>query len=249
MTLAERRAERERHIESTLSALKSLADTTTTGNPRAVAERLIAKGVVLGLHGVDTQKFANTGTVRSAIALASDAEKKLGPDWVDHEPETLVEAMGWSTTEVAAALAAKLVLYDTGAFTDWHHFEKLSLALCQSPVVFDRTQRPHPVQMAWAADQMRLIDPVTPWGDEVGAYVASQLSYWGFASAPTPLAFADASLQSCQSSIGRELASTYEQECGPYLQEAAEYERSRHHEIFDFVNFMHQQLARELGER
>jgi hypothetical protein len=233
--------EREAHVRTVVSTLKSLADATESATPRQAVERVGAKLLVHGLKALDPP-VKEAARPRAAITLAILAERQVGADFVDYDVEALVD-LGFSHEEVAKLKAAQIVLYDTAPFEHWHVFEKVAVALNDRELRFDHTQDLSVPELAWAADAMRYIDEATPWGHEVAAYIAGLLHDAGFVVAPAPLAFAADGLSVLTSDYGQAVARRHA--AGATDAETA-VQRDRIAEVMAYVNARHQQLHDEL---
>jgi hypothetical protein len=199
--------ERELQVQQVVGALKSLADLTDASRDRrAVVERvgarLLAAGVRKTKDDATTTKVAGPAP-RTPVALAAYCEKHLGPDWTHYEPETLIDRLAIDERSLTALLAAKLALHRAAPFTAWEAFAWVAQAFNGHAVTPDVMPELLPAELAWAADELRLIDPVTPWGDEVAAFVAVSLHQDGLVQAPPALRFAQTALDSLLSDHGR----------------------------------------------
>jgi len=242
--------EREAHIKTVVSTLKSIADATDgSGNPRAALERVVAKGVV---HGIRSMKAKDGATVkassvsgpieREAITLAALAERRIGPAFVEYDPESLRD-IGFDNHEITKLMAAKIVLYDTHPFTDWYVFEKVAIAMNDREVQFDQTQDLTIAEIAWAVDAMRYIDPHTPFSDEVIHYIVVNAKEEGFVTLPPILSFAEDALYHQASDYGRAVADRIKK--GEQDEEAV-IQRKKVALANDYVNYRHKKLLREL---
>lgn len=242
-TLQEQNVERDQLIRASVATLKNIADATEGSlTPTQVAERVIVRGIALGMTHHDTSIKKASGTDLEAVSLAAHAEKHLGEGWVDFEPETLLEK-GYTHRDVTMMMAAKYVLYHSGAFTDWHEFEKVALALNGDEPQFDITQHLTVAQCAWAADVMRLVDPHTPFSYEVAAYIAARAHEEGFTLLPDAVQFADGSLKRLTSDLGLKVGLAREQGFrGP----AVLNQEAMLGEVNQYVNARHQKLLGEL---
>jgi len=184
--------ERHRVIRSALATMKNLADAAEGATtPKAVVERIVARNLAVGLRLFKPEPVkAASESAQDPIVLAAIAERKLGPGFVDYEPETLQEALGIDADEATRLMLVVFALYDPAPYLDWHVFAHLACALNEREVVFDTPPDLSVAELAWAADALRYLDPLTPWGDEVAVFVAAHLHGEGFTRAPEALAFA-----------------------------------------------------------
>lgn len=240
--VADQVKERESHVRSVVSTLKSLADATEGASPRQAVERAGAKLLVAGIKHLNQPQVKEAAKPSSAIALAALAEKKIGPAFVDYDPEALRD-LGFTDDEITKMMAAKVVLYDTEPFVHWHVFEKVAAALVDRLVMFDVTQDLTVAEVAWAVDAMRYLDAETPFSHEVVAYVAGLLHEEGFVVAPPVLAFAEGVLGALTSEYGRAVAARAK--AGEGDPEAL-HQRRMVEQVMSFVNERHAALVAEL---
>lgn len=196
-TAQQAETERNRLIRTTLSTFKSLADAAEgAATPKAVVERIVARGVATGFRmfrpdAPDSlaEKTA-AAAAREPIVMAAQAEHKLGPGFVDYEPETLMEALDLDADAVSRMMLVVFALYDPAPYRDWHVFAHLACALNDRPLIFDTPPDLTVAELAWAADALRYIDHSTPFSAEVGAFCAANLVEEGFVTPPEALSFA-----------------------------------------------------------
>jgi len=201
--------ERERQIRLVVGTLNNLANAAEGRNPRRALERAVSKSLAMATDRHIKQEVEeitkDANLPDDALAIATRIEGTLGSDWVDFEPETLVEA-GFSLQEAGLALCAKLVLYSWAPFAYWHVFEKIAVALAGRHPDFTLPQELTLEELAWAVDVIRLIDPATPFSDEINSYVACVAINQGWAVLPDALGFAGSALRRFQSDHGRQVA-------------------------------------------
>lgn len=234
--------QRQEHVASVVSALKTLADATDGARPRAVMERLAVKQLAgtIKQYRDGTKEAAEKPS--SAMALAARAERIAGETFVGFDPATLGD-MGFDPLEVERIMAAKLVLHATEPFTDWHIFLAVASALNEYPADWDHPMDLTVAELAWAADAMRHMDSATPWGSEVAVYLARCLHEEGFVVAPPPLAFVATALAARTSAEGRAVA---QRVANGRDDLACRVQRDRLLSVMNFVNTRHQRLVADL---
>lgn len=139
------------------------------------------------------------------MSLAAAVEHHVGPDWVDYEPETLEDVTGFDPELLTRALCARHILHSNSPFTDWHVFEKMAVACNGRTIDFIDGQELAPHELAWAVSQMRLIDPVSPFSNEVSNYIAFLLRTAGMVQAPIGLECCEQHLHKLLSDHGHEV--------------------------------------------
>lgn len=240
--------ERELQVQQVVGALKNLADLTDGGRDRRavlerVGSRLMAATVRANKQYDAHTKTAATNQPRTPVALAVYCEKHLGHDWTEYEPEILIERLGLDGQSLSALLAAKLAFHRSTPYTEWEVFAWVAQAFNGLPVTPETMPEFEPAELAWAADELRLIDPVTPWSTEVGAFVAACLHQAGIVQAPKELQFCQATLNTLLSDHGLEVQHALTQ---LPLTEAAKVQRERLDAIAAYVNVRHNQAVKEL---
>lgn len=231
--------ERERQVRQVVSVLKSIADATEGQSPARAIEKATAKFVAHRLRDKQASRERP-----DAIAAAARMERRFGVGWVDLEPQTLHEA-GFDEHDITAAFAAKLTLYGHAPFEEWQVFEKVALALTGRTPDFTLPQEPSLVELAWAVDAMRYLDPVTPFSAEVAAYIATAAIRDGFVRLPHALGFAGPYLERRMSDHGRQVATELERSADT---EAARVQADKLAHLNDCVNSRHAKLLAELRE-
>lgn len=239
--LADQEREREDQIAATVNTLKSIADVTSG---RSDPKRMVAKLTVQGIRSLKdygSQEKSASGP-SDPIALAAWVEKKVGPDWVDFEYQSLID-MGLDDSQVKKVLAAKVALYEPKAFTDWGYFHRLARAFngyeSDGDFMYDLSL----AEIAWAVDIMRYLDPYTPWGEEVSGYVAAVARDEGFVVLPPMLGFASSHLALIISDVGQVVAARMKRKS---TDAATAVQVDKIKALQSFVNKKHGELQRQL---
>lgn len=236
--------ERQNQIRSVLSTLKSLADATDGASPRSTAERVAAKSIIHGVRSLNALSEKEASTPDGAIALAVRAEKSAGDRFVGFDPISFRE-MGFNSHEIDRIMAARLVIHATEPFTEWHVFLAVATALNNLTPDWDEPMDLSVAELAWAADAMRYMDPVTPFSDEVASFVAMALHEEGFVVTPEPLKFAQECLMSRASNEGVALSLRLANH-GDDL--ACRIQLERLLAVANYVNNNHKKLISELAK-
>lgn len=127
-----------------------------------------------------------------AYALFIKAHEKYD-HLVELEPETISSMMNYSAHDVEKVLACENVFYNFSAFEHYHIFEKTALLLNDRVVDFEHSQELTPCELEWAVGNMRLIDPLHPFSNEVLSYIAVMLHEDGM-FIPSPIIAAEKSI-------------------------------------------------------
>lgn len=120
---------------------------------------------------------------REPLSLLVFVEKTL-PDYVSFEPETVKEALALNDIELDKLMACRVTVHNFKPFTDWHIFEKTVIAFNDRKVNPAITQEITPAEITYAVKCMREIDKVTPFSDEVLAFIATLFHHDGLILVP-----------------------------------------------------------------
>jgi hypothetical protein len=213
-------AEREAKVRRIVQGFKVFADIGTNAKSRGDLVQRLASNVaarhVLNAqqHPEQQQPVLKTASEVLAdwepVALAAAVEHHAGPDWTDYEPETLADVTGLSSDLITRALCARHILHSNSPFTDWHIFEKMAVACNGRTIDFEHGQELEPHELAWAVAQMRLIDPVSTFSNEVSNYVAFLLWSAGMVRSPIGLECCEPHLLKLLSDHGHAVRKDYE---------------------------------------
>lgn len=176
-----------------------------------------------------------------AFSLFIKAEKAI-PNWFELEPETLKEALHVSSLDLEKLFACQTVFHSHSAFTDYNIFDKVCSVFNDEPADFTYIQDHHPPEIVWTVVQMRMIDDVTPFSEEVMAYIAFHLHKDGIIYIPKEI-----ENEKCLSNLLNieYFLKEYNKNSAPLTKEAVVIQHKMLKKISEYVKIKQDNIAKE----
>ena len=125
---------------------------------------------------------------KEALVLFLEASKKLPPDFIDLEPETICQMMKISRKDCAKIFAIATAIYHHAIFEDYDVFEKAVVTLNDDDADFSIRQEINACEIAWAVKAIRMTDDLYPFSTSILSAIAIYLHEEGFLQVPEVLA-------------------------------------------------------------
>jgi hypothetical protein len=122
-----------------------------------------------------------------AYSLFLHCEKKL-PNFFDLEPEVIKEALKLTDLDCEKILACQTVFHNHLPFVSHNVFEKVCSVFNDEPADFMHTQGCTPAEATWTVQCMRMLDPISPFSEQVLGYIAFVFYQEGFLTLPEQIA-------------------------------------------------------------